>query len=314
MKRVMLGLLVAFVYACGGSEGPRSTTGSGGAQGSGEAASYARNFILLSRQADAPVAAVLDFTADENSDSIHRSAAAWLLTDGAWRRLLQASWQTEPVREPWRLVPHEELRLLVGDRGEIEALVHRADSTGFRLVPSVAVAEWSAGDAAQFRLRRGELRLQDRSIVGVLLDLQTGARAAGAATADVAFLTDGEGAHLILAENGTGSISARLFRDAEELVWEELKLTPLAAEVSPGAEGAVHEVADAEARTAGHADGWRIAGTSDDFAGELRATGDSLDTPAAGAGAGVQTVVVDGWIEARGERRTVFGVVRRGRE
>lgn len=302
MRTILIILLAVFVYACDRADGPRPAARSGGSDGGGLAASYERNFLLLSRQENSPVVAVLDFSAVEAPESVRRSAAAWLLRDGGWQRLIELEWDDEPIREPWRLVPHADLRVLVGDGGEIEALVHRADSTGFRLLPSPAVTEWSTGDAAQFWLRRGELRLDDRSIMGVLLDLQTGAPVEQRGRTEVAFLTDGQSSHLVLVAGGDGRTSARLFSDSEEHVWEDVSLVPLDMRPTEVAD----QVATADTRTD---EGWRIQDAKGGLKGELRPTGEPLVTERSAEGFG--TFVVDGWIEARGQRRPIFGVVRR---
>ncbi|HEX6938911.1 MAG TPA: hypothetical protein VF158_05825 [Longimicrobiales bacterium] len=297
MRAIIL-LLVLILTSCDRAEGPDAATVSGGPRGDDTVASYDRSFLLLSLRADTPVAAVLEFSAVEGPGAIRRTAGAWLARDGTWVRLLEQAWDAAPMREPWRLVPHGPFRLVAGEGDEIEALIHRADSTGFRFEPSAALAEWGVGDAVQLRLRRGALDLGRESFVGIVLDLQTGAPVTQAGEAEVAFVTDGMRSNLIVARGVDGRTAAWLRREAETLSWEAVTL----ARIGGGA-------------ARGEPTRWRITEPTGDLSGELRVEGEPVtiqDTASAAGGA--RGVLVRGWIEARGERRDVFGLLRYGLE
>ncbi|HEX7117613.1 MAG TPA: hypothetical protein VF212_02415 [Longimicrobiales bacterium] len=299
MRAIIL-LFILSIAACDRAEGPGAATESGRPLGDGTTASYDRSFLLLSLQAESPVAAAIEFSAVEAPGAIRRMAGAWLARDGSWTGLLEQAWEASPIREPWRLVPHGPLRLVVGEGDEIEAVIHRADSTGFRLEPSAALAEWGVGDAVQLRLRRGTLSLGRESFVGLVLDLQTGTPVAQPDGTAVAFVTDDAGASLVVARGADGRTFAWLHRDAETLSWESVSLAPIAAEAG---------AADAPPA------GWRIAASTGDLTGELRTDGEPvvMRSPADSTG-GARTLMVDGWIEARGDRRDVFGLFRHGLE
>lgn len=298
--RTILLLVLLLLAACDRSERPGAAATNGRSGREGTAATYDRSFLLLSLRADTPVAAALEFTAVEGPTVIRRTAGAWLARDRTWMELLDQAWETEPMREPWRLVPHGPLRLVVGEGNEIEALIHRAESTGFRLEPSPPLAEWGAGDAVQLRLRRGTLSLGRESFVGLLLDLQTGAPLTQPGEAEVVFVTDGQSASLVVARGADGRTGAWLRRDTEALEWDRVTLTPIPAEgAGPGAAPG----------------GWRIAEPTGSLLGELDIQGEpvTVQDPTGLAG-GTRTFMVRGWISVRGDRRDVFGLLRLGLE
>src|SRR5690554_2305322 len=114
MRTIIL-LVLLLLVACDRSERPGSAATNSRSGREGTAATYDRSFLLLSLRADTPVAAALEFTAVEGPTVIRRTAGAWLARDRTWMELLEQAWETEPMREPWRLVPHGPLRLVVGE-------------------------------------------------------------------------------------------------------------------------------------------------------------------------------------------------------
>lgn len=309
MRITALFLLLVTLAACDRAPAPDTATGSAGAASGSTPAAYDRSFLLLSDRGDAQFAAVVDYAALARPDSVDRAAGAWLLRGGAWDRLLALRWTGEPIRDAWRLVPHGPFRLIVGDAGDVAALVHRSDSTGFRLVPAPIVAEWTLGETAQLRLRQGELRLRTDTIIGPMLDLQIGIPISGEGRIETMFLTNGEGMHVVLARSGTQPAIVRLFRRQESLDWDGVSVTRLptgATDRGSPAAAARGSGADGSAS----APGWRIEATGD-LSGELRAAGAELSIARPETGdSDVRVVVIRGWIEARGERHTVFGVLR----
>ena len=299
MRTIILFLLLLLV-ACDRSERQGATPPDGRSGGAGVTATYDRSFLLLSLRADTPVAAALEFTTVEGPTSIRRTADAWLARNRTWLKLLEQAWETEPIREPWRLVPHGPFRLVVGEGNEIEALIHRDDSTGFRLEPAEPLAEWGAGDGVQLRLRRGTLSLGRESFVGLLLDLQTGAPITQPGGTEVVFVTDGQRRSLVVARSADGRGGAWLRGDTESVDWDRVTITPIPAEGSgPGTPPA----------------GWRVSEPTGALAGEFYAEGEPITVRyPSGVARGSRTIMVRGWVSVRGDRRDVFGLLRHGLE
>jgi len=297
MRRLTYILTLALLTACGGGDAARD---SGRGERGGEhrpAAAYGRRFLLLSGDREAPFTAVFDFSALDGPNEIRRGAGAWYARGAEWTRLFQHAWTTEPIREPWRLVPYGPIRLIVGDGEEIETLVHRAEPGAFRLSPSGPLAEWSMNDGAQLRLRHAELLLGDARITGILLDLQTAVPDRYDGALGLAFLTDGVGLHLVIARDSSIHAPAWLWQGAENVSWDAVEISTLAAD------------------TAGP--GWRITEPRDELTGELRVVGSELvlTYPDEALAPTARVSLVDGWLEVRGgERQRVFGVVRHGEE
>ena len=288
-------------------------------------AAYERRMLFLAGPEARPVVALFDFATLDDGAGLHRAARAWRGEAGGWDSVLVAAWEDAPARAPWLIVPNGPFRLLVGDDGEVEALVYRGERSELRLVPAPEFAAWSRGRGAQLRLRSAQLARDGARTPGTLLDVQLarelprapappGATAASgpaaapdsvAATAtdaqpyDEAYVTDGEELHVVL----TGA------PDAGDVLWV------IAGPEERVVEGArLEEGAAQGGRTRVRGPVWRIAAPDAALEGELRAEGAPLELAAGDAvgPAPVALFVVRGWVELRGVRRAVYGLVRRG--
>lgn len=283
MRTIIPILVVGLLAACGDVRVPGG--GGGGASRRVAEASYGRHFVFVSGSADAPRAAVFDFVTLLASDSVHRSARVWVGDPAGWTRLHDSEWSDAPMREPWRLVPHGPLRLVVDDAGEVDALLLRTNEQ-LSLTTMPPRGEWSPTEALSFRVRQAGLDIGGEALAGVVLDVHAGVEGAMAEVPGRLFMTDGSGLLLVVAE--TGASPAWLRDGAREETFDSVTVAPL--------EGGVV--------------GWRIAAPSGGLAGEVVVVGTPLAATDRGEGIGL----VRGWIEVRGERRDVFGVARRGRE
>lgn len=295
MPTFALILLLGLLAACDRAEKPAATTdGAAGAEATLYPASYSRRLVFLAGGEGAPVAAIFDFTTQTEPKAVHRTARAWLGRSDGWDPLLEAAWGGEPMREPWRLVPHGPLRLVVGDGDEIEALVHRAEPDSFRLIPAAARGDWSPNPAAQLLLRGADLTVRGERFTGILLESQVGAPPQAGSTAVEAFVTDGADQHLVVAAGPGGSPIAWLRQGEETLTWEAVSLA---------------------APASGSAPAWLLEEPLGTLHGEFRTVGEGLAfAPQVDSLAGTENLhLIRGWIRVRGQRRPVFGVVvRRG--
>ena len=285
MRKIIPILILGLFAACGDG------TGLGGAGGGARAskrvaeASYGRHLVFVSGSAEAPRAAVFDFAILLASDSIYRTARVWLGQPEGWTRLFDSEWSDAPMREPWRLVPHGPLRLVVDDAGEIDALLLRTDSL-LRLSTMPPRGEWSPTEALRFRVRQAGLDIGGEALAGVLLDVHAGAEGAMEGAPGKLFVTDGSG--LLLVVSDADGSPAWLRSGAREETFDSVSVAPLD---SVGA------------------DGWRIDAPGGGLSGEIVIVGTPLGATGTSSGIGL----VRGWLEVRGERRDIFGVARRGR-
>lgn len=242
---------------------------------------FERHLLFVGGAPAAPVAAVYDFTVIDHGSRLERTALSWVLRDGRWRPLLNATWAHAPMRDPWRLVPHGGLRIIAAEDGELE-LVYREGATTTRLLPSSGITQWTGPRSREILLRYGALSISGEDVHGSIFDLQL-QRASGSPrpAGPAAFLTDGDALHIVLfAEQDTAGVLWIRAEDVDEL-WSDLSLTRPAT------------------------GDWR--GTADNGAirFDLSLTGEP--TPVA-EGAEVQPA--RGTLTLRGQRYTVFGLVR----
>lgn len=273
--------------------------------------SFDRRFVFLTEGGGSPVAAIVfDFGVIHDSEATRRTARV-LLADSAWSLLMDEAWRMDPMREPWRLLPHGPLRILVGETGEVEALRLAGDS--IRFLPGATLAEYAPDGATQFQLRDAVLQLDSVRLDGVLLDLQsarplddadsspprdladadTATASPAGYTAD-ALVLDGAGFRMVIGRSATGPI-VWLHHPQWQDVWDGAALAP-----------AEYGLAQPAGRTVPIA--WHLILATGDTVAELRVTGTDYAT---GSDDGLHgAALVRGWIEISGERRDLRGVLR----
>jgi hypothetical protein len=282
----------------------------------GPTAAYERRLIFLGPGQRLPTAAIVDFGALSDEDGLRRGVRARLADGNDWTRLMDAGWSMDRMREPWRLVPHGPLRLIVGDGGEVAALVIRGD-VEVRIEPGGSMAELTPDPGTQLMLRQGRIGLGGSLVSGVLLDIQTGRSLDGPphgsalpgapptggddgatpwARPGVEALLAGEaGFYMVFAGTASGTL-AWLRHGQQDEVRRGARLT--AVEWELGSDGV--RVPSA----------WQVVGP-DDLTGELVAdASDGVDVSGAGDVEGLGYAIVSGWILDRGVHRDVFGLVR----
>jgi len=296
MPVVLLLLLSGWLVACDRAGAPAGELDSGRPDPARPAAVYGRRFLFLAGREAEPVAVVLDFATLDQAAAERRSASAWRARGDRWEPIFELDWAGEPVREPWRLLPHGPFRVLVDEGGEIESLRSRGVDPAFRLEPMEVVGAWARGDVASYRLLRATVELGGERHEGLLVDGRIAGAPPGSAAPGEAVVTDGDALRLILPTDTVGPAIAWNGSGDPAGAWDAVSLV-------------VDSVTTGSAPT-----GWRIEEPAGELRGELRPAGAALPlTPLGGAAwSPSELLVVRGWIELRGERRPVFGVLRYG--
>ena len=281
----------------------------------GPTAAYDRRLIFLGAGGTLPTAAIFDFVALSDSIGIRRGARGRVVDGAGWRVLMDAGWEMEPMREPWRLVPHGSLKLLVGDGGDLAALLYR-DSATIRLQLGATLAEHSPDVGTQLVLRSARLLADDDSVPGILLDAQLGravnpsvvTRAAGATGgADPATPIARPGAEALLLDNA-GYYVVLAGASGGSLAWVR---SAGQNDVRPGARLEPTAWSDADEAGVQVPAAWRIVSVDGELAGELTARStDRVALEGSGDLEALSYALVTGWIEDRQARRDVFGLVR----
>lgn len=323
----------------------------------GPTAAYDRRLIFLGPGGELPTAAVFDFAALSDSAALRRGVRVRLVDGAEWVRLMDEGWEMEPMREPWRLVPRGRLKIVVGDAGDLDALLFRGEDVDLRLEAGPAIAEYSPDAGTQLVLRQGRLRLGDEPINGILLDAQlaravspaalptpgTGpgsvdtAAAAGDTTAGAAAGSDTAAGAGVAGAGGGGGDGADTtgalapapapVAGAEALLLDNSGYYAVFATSADGAMAWVHSGGRDDLRPGGRLEpmawepfpeagvqvptAWRISSPGGVLGGELRAeAGDRSILEGGGSPGVLGYVVVTGWLEDRGVRRNVYGLVR----
>lgn len=302
----------------------------------GPTAAYSRRLIFLGPGEPLPSTALFDFSALSDSAGVRQGVRGRILVENEWESIVDEGWESEPMREPWRLIPGGPLRIVVDHTGEVAAIAYRGEPS-VRLEPEARVAESSPDAGTQFVLRQATLEVEGVAVRGILLDSQLGRAVdptavprtapAGAAedtagapddgeadpTAEggspatpiarpgaEAFLVNSSGYYAVFARSASGDI-AWVSHAGSDDIQRGVGVEPLAW--SDGAD----EAARMPTR-------WRIGGRDSQLAGEVSAAATDL-APLAELGdvTALGYILVSGWIEDGGVRRDVFGVIRQVR-
>jgi hypothetical protein len=281
----------------------------------GPTAAYERRFYFLGPGQALPSAAIVDFVALSDSAGLRRGVRARVSDGTDWQRLMDEGWDMAWMREPWRLVPHGSLRIVLGDAGELAALVFREDME-VRVEPGSALAGHSPDPGTQLVLRQARMALGADLVHGILLDAQLGrgvdpatSRSArsqpGAGTrreatpigqqGAEALLMDNNGFYLVFAAAGAGPVGW-IHHGGRDEVRRGARLTAVGWEES--VEGV--ELPNA----------WQVSGQGE-LAGELVAeVFDGVDLADVPGIATLGYAIVSGWVTDRDVRRDVFGLIR----
>lgn len=299
----------------------------------GPVAAYDRHLIFLGPGQTLPTAAVFDFAALSDVGAIRRGVRARVVDGTDWLDLLDSGWEMEPMREPWRLVPHGPIRMVMSDAGELSTLVYRDDDVVVRLEPGPTIAEHSPDAGTQIRLRQARLRLDGESVPGVLLDAQlgrslpagSGLRGATGDTAD----SIGAGSDPDLGEGAPtppGDPTPTARPGAAALLLDNSGFYAVFTESAAGDVVWIHTAGRDDVRPDARLEGtdlerfdpagadvptrWQITDAGGSLTGELErvaANHAALPHPDLAV---IGYVLVSGWIEDRSVRREVYGLVR----
>ncbi|MEJ2503905.1 MAG: hypothetical protein P8177_11440 [Gemmatimonadota bacterium] len=244
--------------------------------GFGPSAAYDRRLVFLGPADGPPAAAVLDFTALSDSAGVRRGARVRWLDEGTWSTAMDAGWAMDPLRDPWRVLPHGRMTVVVNDAGEIGAI-------GFRDDPADS-ADPAAGPAAD-SAAAPEPPADSLPPTPVALP------------GTEAFLVSDSGYYAVLARSTAGEI-AWIGYGGREDIRRGVALEPTAWADFPEADLQVPAA-------------WRISAPDVPIDGELMAEATDRVVLTGPADASALTyVLVSGWVEDRGARHDVYGVLR----
>jgi hypothetical protein len=198
-----------------------------------EGRTFERNIVFLSVRRDSVLLVPWVITARTIPGGVQREARGLLARGGTWEQFFTDAWETPPTRLPWRVIPHGQMRLVVGDNDAVQEILF--DEGPRQLEVSLQnqnpLAEWSGQRGENVRLLNGSVVLTGARVPGLIMDLTRGKQAREAPNGDWAVLTDSDSLRLVLhapeaAEPGSaGAFRAWALMGNQELDWPNVTVT-----------------------------------------------------------------------------------------
>ena len=163
--------------------------------------SYQRGFAFFSGDS-----IVVSWASDARSQpgGVRRRHRGWLHRGGTWDAFLDARWVGPPTREPWRLVPHGPVRLVVSAGEALDRLVFDDPPRSLELRFGDAFAEWAGPQGQVVRLADALVSLPDREVRGTVVDLNRTWSSEEGEPGDWMFLVSGDSVQVVLEETTIG--------------------------------------------------------------------------------------------------------------
>ena len=153
---------------------------------------YERHLAFFTLEEDSPLVVAWSFSANTRADAVDREARIWLARGGEWDAFFHSTWETPPTRAPWRIVPNEGLRIIVGERDGLTALLYRSDGRELEMWPGETLAGWSSLPGELVQVREASTILAERAATGKLVDISFAQPASETTPGSWAFLTSGD--------------------------------------------------------------------------------------------------------------------------
>ena len=203
--------LALTLSACGPGESPPPQQGEAQV---GDAAvdslhrTYDRSLVFSTLGGDSTLLVPWLMTTTVAGDLAERRARGWLARSGTWEPFYSETWTAPATRVPSQLLPHESMRLVVGDQGEIHGILFQEDTRRLEVTLGGVLMEWATPWGQTLRLVDAALYLSDRRVPGIVLDLSRAYAAEETRPGDWAFLTSGDSLQVVLAAPPQGRARA----------------------------------------------------------------------------------------------------------
>ncbi len=194
-----------------------------------EASRHERHLAFFALEDESPLVVAWSFSATTREDAVDREARVWLARRGAWDPFFRSTWETPATRAPWRLMPHEGIRIIVAERDALTALLHRGAGRELEMWLGDALAGWSSRPGELIQVREASTVLSGTTAAGTLVDISFAQRAPDPSPGSWALLVS-EDLHVVLRGpfdaaadstfQGWGALRARNFD------WPDVVVTP----------------------------------------------------------------------------------------
>ncbi len=190
--------------------------------------SYERSLVFVSNTGDSLLVVPWVLEATTVPGGVARSARGWLARNGAWEAFMRDEWNSAPNQEPWRILPHGPLRILVGEGDRLDRIFYAGGGRRLEVSLDETLVEWTGNQGGSFNVVEGGLVLGDRRVPGRVLDVSQGIRVQEGSLGDWIFLTSGDSLALLAQapryQEEDMSYQAWALDGAQELGWPELSV------------------------------------------------------------------------------------------
>ena len=270
---------------------------------------YDREFVFLSFEADSLVLVPWFFRARSASGVVHHEQAAWLARSGEWETLGREAHDGPTTRFPWRVLPGESIRLIVGPEERVRSLLLRDPPRELETVLGDLMTEWANPGFGAVRMFRSRTLFPSGEVPGVVIDVsRRWEPSERTEPGDWMFLHSGQGVQLFMegesAHDGPGAFVS--YRGWTRVALRDLRWPELRAEWD--------EVRPYEAARRDVPTRWSFSTPDGEVEGSIEATSSNL-LVAEGTGPILPLVglfEVSGVLSVEGEEFPVVGFVRHG--
>lgn len=186
---------------------------------------FERRIVFLTKETDSTLVVPWFFTARDGPDGVAREARAWLARNGTWEAFYHETWRGPPTRSPWRPLPRNGLRLVVGIGDALEEIVFERGARQLEIRFGSLLSEWNSPAGSIYRVHEADVVLSNQLVGGLLLDMSR-SRPPGSFSGDWAFLVSGDSLEMVVDASRAGeqpdSMAAAWARvDFRQLQWSE---------------------------------------------------------------------------------------------
>ena len=170
---------------------------------------YERNVVFLTARSDSGFLVPWLLSARTRpGGGVRREARGYLARGAEWEPFLAEEWETPPTRTPWRPLPSERMKLIVGEDDVIDRLVFEEGPRQLEVLLGESLIEWRGPRGEVFRLLQGTLGLSSARVPGLILDMERARRAQDHPAGDWGVLLSGDSLQIVLHAPEAGAASA----------------------------------------------------------------------------------------------------------
>lgn len=161
--------------------------------------SFEQNFVFANVSGDSVFLVPWLTRTTSRPDGVMREAHGWLARSGTWDAFYAEEWMTPLSRAPARILPTENLHLLVQDGDVVDGIIFQDGTRSLELALGESYASWGGPRGEAVELLQGAAYLADDRVDGVVLHLTRASASESERGGDWALLLSGDSVRFVLA-------------------------------------------------------------------------------------------------------------------